>query len=534
MPLSETIYKFNQLLNILKASILKNLCCLISDEVECIYSGWRDTLSIINQKWISKALFHFKSGKPELDLSRVHNLWWYPPQPSVHLNLPPNVINYFAEPLLLWMPATLWRVKLYCPYCPQENPKELRSSGTYQKTRHVLDVDRSYNIASEYLECKTCTRKIIGWSHNILAQLAIGHQLQWPCILTAKLACDLRIIRLLRNRGLGNSSSQIQKKIDEQHGEAHLQKTIHYLTDCSGFSEAVKKGLVDDVSFSPIPTLKPVPKHRWLMQVYSQDVLHRHEEIKASITSIFGTVLKLDSTKKVTKKLSSASAKWTTNVGNEYGQVLMTVLTGSEGYGLGRMLTGIVNRYTDASVPPPILLYVDRDCCGSASATLRRMLSPWSSLQIRLDIWHFMRRISTGCTTDSHQLYGTFMGHLSRAIFEWDDGDVRRLKEAKFNEMVASGIRHPSNNDVLKRINKSELALHCRRTTRGSDETCAILTDLIESFSGEKGRDSLGVPLIHSRMEKIWHDQKRHLSCIQVRKLMVLFLFKKFHSSSIW
>ena len=57
---------------------------------------------------------------------------------------------------------------------------------------------------------------------------------------------------------------------------------------------------------------------------------------------------------------------WATNVGNEYGQVIMSVLTTSEGHGLADMILGLCNRYHAAGVPAPRLLYVDRDCCGSS------------------------------------------------------------------------------------------------------------------------------------------------------------------------
>ena len=69
----------------------------------------------------------------------------------------------------------------------------------------------------------------------------------------------------------------------------------------------------------------------------------------------------------MTKKLAgtaSDTAAWVTNVGNEHGQVLMSVLTCSEGSeGLSRMAAGLMRRYQLAGVPPPQLMYVDRDCC---------------------------------------------------------------------------------------------------------------------------------------------------------------------------
>ena len=52
-------------------------------------------------------------------------------------------------------------------------------------------------------------------------------------------------------------------------------------------------------------------------------------------------------------------------------------------------------------------------------------------MQVRLDIWHFMRRLARGCSTESHPLYGVFMAKLSSCIFEWDSEDYERLLEAK-------------------------------------------------------------------------------------------------------
>ncbi|KAM6906791.1 uncharacterized protein PEZ65_017941 [Lycodopsis pacificus] len=114
--------------------------------------------------------------------------------------------------------------------------------------------------------------------------------------------------------------------------------------------------------------MPPLPSPVWLLTVYGYDVLTRLDEYKARITSTFGSILKMDSTKKVTKKLAgtaSDTAAWVTNVGNEHGQVLISVLTCSESAeGLSRMAAGLMRRYRLAGVPPPQLIYVDRDCCN--------------------------------------------------------------------------------------------------------------------------------------------------------------------------
>ncbi|CAL8354833.1 unnamed protein product [Merluccius merluccius] len=54
--------------------------------------------------------------------------------------------------------------------------------------------------------------------------------------------------------------------------------------------------------------------------------------------------------KTITKKLAggaAGTAAWVTNVGNEYGQVLMSVLTAAEGVGLVDMAAGVMRRYRE-------------------------------------------------------------------------------------------------------------------------------------------------------------------------------------------
>lgn len=223
----------------------------------------------------------------------------------------------------------------------------------------------------------------------------------------------------------------------------------------------------------------------------------------------------------MTKKLAgfaSDTAAWATNVGNEFGQVLMSVLTAAEGDGLLPMAAGLMQRYRDAGVAPPELLYVDRDCCSSIGTPKSAALfHEWDKLVVKLDVWHLMRRFAVGVTTESHQLYGTFMRQLSGCIFEWDPEDISRLREAKRSELEGKGgMVGLKDEDVLRLLTKRELVLHCRRRTRGAAETEQLIGGLIETFDSPKGHDTLGIPLLdHDRIQAIWAEQKRHLHCIQ-------------------
>ena len=64
-----------------------------------------------------------------------------------------------------------------------------------------------------------------------------------------------------------------------------------------------------------------------------RDAWSRLPELQAAVYSIGGSILKIDSTKKVCKKLLGAatgSAMWATNVGNEQREVLTSILMESE------------------------------------------------------------------------------------------------------------------------------------------------------------------------------------------------------------
>lgn len=126
-------------------------------------------------------------------------------------------------------------------------------------------------------------------------------------------------------------------------------------------------------------------------------------------------------TKKLAEK-AAGTASWVTNVGNEYGQVLMSVLTDT-GDGLQDMAEGLMNRYKEAEVSSPQVLYVDRDCY---SQRMNSKFYQWENMQIRLDIWHFLRRFAAGCSSESHALYSTFMSQLSACVFKCDPEDLER------------------------------------------------------------------------------------------------------------
>ena len=78
-----------------------------------------------------------------------------------------------------------------------------------------------------------------------------------------------------------------------------------------------------------------------------------------------------------------------TNIGNERGQVLNSVLTTGEGSGLDELCQGIVKRYKDAGEPQPDAIYVDRDCCSDRGGLrVICVYTCWLEMTVFLDCLH--------------------------------------------------------------------------------------------------------------------------------------------------
>ncbi len=108
----------------------------------------------------------------------------------------------------------------------------LTACGLYHTIRKVLDVDGYFKVETEYLECGRCHKKYASWSFVILDA---GYCSQFPAVLAYPYSCSKRVMRLLREWALGNSTSQIIKKLMQQHAEEWLERRAVYLSVCEQF-----------------------------------------------------------------------------------------------------------------------------------------------------------------------------------------------------------------------------------------------------------------------------------------------------------
>ncbi|KAL2082371.1 hypothetical protein ACEWY4_022189 [Coilia grayii] len=147
--------------------------------------------------------------------------------PLIHTRPPASPNRFFSWPLFLWMPHKMWLFPLVCvrPFCGKHR---LTAAGLYRTVCRVLDIDGWYDLATEYLECKRCSKKYPAWSEDILGQLDMGHRSQY--------LCDIRVLRMMKERTMGNSVTRLYKKLQEQHSEAWMHRVLQYLTACEPFT----------------------------------------------------------------------------------------------------------------------------------------------------------------------------------------------------------------------------------------------------------------------------------------------------------
>ncbi|XP_034395653.1 uncharacterized protein LOC117735246 [Cyclopterus lumpus] len=462
--------------------------------------SWRRTLPRVQHGWVCHALFTIEpSGHPALNTEL--QTWYYPPGPKrLYYQPPASLDDFFQRPFFLWVPYRMWKCIISCPDCGHR----MTACGLYKTVRKVLDTDGWYFMGTEYLECCGCGKKLASWSRRIVAQLGFEYRSIFPAVLTYRLSCDKKVLMQMRGRSLGNNVDRLRSDLVEQH-------TATWANSCIRFMSIYKKFMLPGVSVPPppaLPEMEPVPTRQCILSAFIADSFTRLEEMRAKVTSVFGSILKMDSTKQIHRKLpghAAGTAQWVTNVGNEHGQVLMSVLTAAEGYGLQQMTSGLVRRYQQAGVEPPLVLYVEKDCCSITGGSAAAPLFPeWTQLVVRLDIWHFMRRLAVMVTTESHPLYGVFMRRLAASIFVWDQEDMALLKRA----MEAEGP------GAWSRVSLKEMARHCRRRTRGAQETERLIEETLDHF--KSASDGMAILLLdQERVEGIWSTQRRHLPCLQ-------------------
>ena len=195
----------------------------------------------------------------------------------------------------------MWGISFKCTVCKAK----LTHGGLYQKAREVVDFDSRYYMVGECLRCSSCKLPICPWSPDLLKQLDPCHRAIFPATLSTQMALDNKCLTLLKRRSFGNTSTSLRETLSELHSEVWGKRVLEYLSACT----LHKKGrhlfpAATDAPYESPPPYRPLPLAQWFETVHNNEVQQHEHEMRACITSTFGKVLKIDSTKKVNVQAS--------------------------------------------------------------------------------------------------------------------------------------------------------------------------------------------------------------------------------------
>jgi len=99
----------------------------------------------------------------------------------------------------------------------------------------------------------------------------------------------------------------LQNNILELHSEEWSRRCLWYMSDCERHKRGHQSLNLNPVEYDDAPPLHSLPTCKWFLACYVKDVWDRLPLLKASMTSIYGEILKIDSTKKVRLKLRESA-----------------------------------------------------------------------------------------------------------------------------------------------------------------------------------------------------------------------------------
>ena len=148
----------------------------------------------------------------------------------------------------------------------------------------------------------------VGRARELLYHTTQGYLVSFRTLLkcasqssTRKFACDQAVVALMRARTMGNSPTAVFNDVWELHSEEWMRRTIMYLDDCKRHKKTQSDMNLPARSYENVPTLKSPPTQKWFLATYVRDVWSRLLILKSSATSIYGSILKIDSTKNYKK-----------------------------------------------------------------------------------------------------------------------------------------------------------------------------------------------------------------------------------------
>jgi hypothetical protein len=342
---------------------------------------------------------------------------------------PEEIWNLVVRPdVFLWVPDKINGELVRCPTCG--NPAT-PSAWSRARMVHSLHAHKLY-LTMRYL-CRHCpgaldcnlkpqeAKKRAGKktfhadAPEVLANMPPHVQMAWDFVNTGRVMCDSSVTDLARALATKNSWYGIADAINET-------KTSYWVTR----KITVYLQLCKSLELQPIAINPDLPKEyklnaKWVREFFVSDAEKRAPENSAAMAMEQGdNVLLVDWTRDAAARCGKP---YLLNVMDSGGHVLMSHLTQT-------------CKPCEAEVPLsklaqrgafPTVVYVDDECCGAWPQILHKI---WPGVEIRLDIFHAIRRITQTVKSTQHPWHGRFCKEISQAFFQQDPAEVERLRRA--------------------------------------------------------------------------------------------------------
>ncbi|XP_056884898.1 uncharacterized protein LOC130523569 [Takifugu flavidus] len=486
----------------------------------------------------------------------VHNpgnaisLWRLPPQPELLdmvAELPSP--NFFQlHPFFIWKPESHIMVRLrnndILP-CLHSCPRPQVVSAGVGRPRVIVSVRGQYFIFSSRLCCKACRKNWFADTPRWVEKLPVRFTNLLPAFLTYKKAVCKSVMDELRRSGKSptDMANQVNELMHLKYERAHLA----YLHAVQNVREA-EAGAYGQRTIGQYVRMEDRPRafgpyedqEGWggvsVSGFYLTDcLLDEFKRQQPSLTKLlqgtFGQVFRSDHTRKMARKVTLASGAMSSfAVMNENWLIVSWVMVQAETErSLHPMYQGMAQRYSDAGVEKAGYHWMDRDCCAPfkipdcvpgehlcwdawkttpsivAEATSGLLTNTCasrahynSSIVVKLDWFHCMRRFGRECTSEHHPLFSLFCQLLSAAFSVVDQEDLKRLRDA----YEFCGIR-PAN------PTKRHIREHCRTKIPQPTELLERVERVLQHF--HLAMDPNDVPLFKPSMLKTWRVQRVHI-----------------------
>ena len=339
-----------------------------------------------------------------------------------------EILDLVLRPdVFVWAPDKLSGEPVRCPAC---NRPAVASEWNHARILHGVNTHKLY-LTMRYA-CQNCPatancsdkpeskkraskKTFLADVPEVLTSLPLHTRILWNFVNTGQVMCDASVTDLVRALATKNSWSGIADAINETKASYWVRSKITlYLALCKSFGvrpNAVNPDLPKELQLSA----------GWVREFYVKDTAKRNLEISAAMAMERGDdTLLLDWTRDAAARCGKP---YLLNAMDSGRHVLLSKLTEAcKPQEAEALLMTLAQR----GVRPKVV-YVDDECCGAWPNILHKI---WPGVEIKLDIFHAILRLSKTTRSTQHPWHSRFCNDLSEAFFQQDVAEVDRLRRA--------------------------------------------------------------------------------------------------------